>query len=143
MIIRGTNVIYTIAYHILKPLGLAPASMAFVSGGLFGLLLIPVGTIYALKYIAREYILPEDGIWHDAMVYALCLYVLWYLVTVAVDNSHCRVEDTCFRMPMNFFDDTAYDYFLSIFDYFPMTCVPASDKVKLDPNKQYIVGGES
>jgi Diacylglycerol acyltransferase len=135
IVIQGMNMIYTVAYTILNPLELAPASMAFISGGLFGLLLLPIGAIYGLLYL-----LPKEGPWHDVLLYLLYLFLGWYLVTVVVDDSHCRVEDACFRIPQNYFDNISYEYFKAIFDYFPMTCLPANDKVKLDPNKQYIFG---
>ena len=138
MVIRGMNVIYTLAYTVLNPLGLAAGSMAFVSGGLFGLLLLPVGTMYGLYAT----VLPEAGGLHDLVVYSMYAFVGWYLVTLVADDSHLRVEDACFRMPQNFMDRISYDYFLALFDYFPMTCVAASDRVKLDPDRQYILGGQ-
>jgi 1-acyl-sn-glycerol-3-phosphate acyltransferase len=136
------NVIYTAAYIILKPLGMAPAAMAFLSGGLFGLLLLPVSVLYMLLYILRDFVLPADGPWHDLVIYSLWAFVAWYFYTIATDEAHCRVDDTCFRTPQNLFDEQAYAFFKEIFAYFPMTCVPFSDKVapQLAKGKQYVIG---
>ena len=138
MIIHFMNVVYTIVYLILKPIGLAPAAMAFLSGGLFGLLLLPLAVLYGLLYILRECI--QAGKMHEAIVFALCFFGIWYLWTVATDDCHLRVHDTCFRQPQTFFDRASYAFFMEIFAYFPMTCVPNSKETQLSPNKQYVFG---
>jgi 1-acyl-sn-glycerol-3-phosphate acyltransferase len=142
VIINFMNVIYAVVYLILKPIGLAPAAIAFLTGGLFGLLLLPVVVLYAFFYVLREYIVPEAGHIHDATLYGVWSFVIWYLWTIATDDSHLRVQDTCFREPQTIFDRISYEFFLEIFDYFPMTCVPHSEKVKqqLSPSKQYVFG---
>ncbi|CAB9496097.1 wax alcohol acyltransferase 2 [Seminavis robusta] len=143
LIVRGMNLIYTGAYIILKPLGLAPAANAFLSGGLFGLLLLPVTAIYSIVYILREFILPAEGLWHDAVIYSVWGFVVWYLLSIIMDDAHCRVDDTCFRTPQNHFDRQAYELFKELFDYFPITCVPYSEKVTQQlatMDKQYVAG---
>ena len=78
IIIHFMNVIYSISYLILKPLGLSPAAMAFLSGGLFGLLLLPTFVLYGLLFLLREYALPEEGKIHDILVYLLyCTTDFW------------------------------------------------------------------
>lgn len=137
------NVIYAGSYVILKPTGLAPAVMAFLSGGLFGLLLLPVVVLYSLLYLLREYILPAEGPWHDMIVYSLWAFVAWYSATLVVDDTHCRVEDTCFHAPQDILDRLSYQFFKEIFEYFPMTCIPVSDKVKQQlssPDRKFVVG---
>lgn len=143
MVIKFMNVIYSAVYVLLKPLGLAPAFMALLSGGLFGLLLLPVSVLYGFLYVLREYCLPDEGVYHDVIIYSLWGWVFWYFWTIFTDDAHLRVEDTGFMHPTLIFDKLSYQFFLEIFNYFPMTCIPESDKVKRqlsDISKQYVVG---
>jgi len=143
IVMKFMNVIWSGSYLILKPLGLAPGTIAFISGGLFGLLLLPVSVLYTLLYLLREFILPTDGPWHDWVIYSLWAFVAWYFVSIILDDCHCRVEDAGFMEPQNFMDRLSYEFFMEIFEYFPMTCVPVSEKAKqklCDPNRQYVVG---
>jgi len=134
------NIIYAGSYLILKPMGLAPAAMAFLSGGLFGLLLLPLVVLYCLLFVLRQYI---HGALHDAIVYLLWAFVAWYTIVMITDDTHCRVEDTCCQTPQDFLDQTAYEFFQELFSYFPMTVTPFSDKVKQQlarTDKKYVVG---
>lgn len=130
IVMKFMNIIYATSYLILKPTGLAPSVMAFLSGGLFGLLLLPVVVLYSLLNLLRSFILPEDGLYHDMIVYSLWAFVGWYLVTIVMDDTHCRVEDTCFHSPQDVIDRLSYEFFKEIFSYFPMECIPVSEKVK-------------
>ena len=139
MIIMFMNVIYTVVYLILKPMGLAPAAMAFLSGGLFGLLLLPVSVTWGLLTILRHF----HGPLHDVILHLLYAFCAWYFWTLLTDQTHRRTADTCFRTPRNVFDRIAYQFFMEIFDYFPMTCEPVSPKVATllaRSRQQYVVG---
>ena len=130
IIMKFMNVIYATSYLILKPTGLAPCIMAFLSGGLFGLLLLPVVALHSMLSMLRSWILPEDGMYHDIIVYSLWAFVGWYLVTILIDDTHCCVEDACFHEPQDEIDRLSYEFFKEIFTYFPMECIPVSSKVK-------------
>jgi hypothetical protein len=130
------------ALHVISsPLGIEPALSMLISGGMFGLVLIPILMMsLILKLVEKSGILPERAIsilLHMAGLPFLVYYVIGVLI---LDKQHLQVKDSHSIQPRNALERAAARFFHSALDYPPMTCVPWAKDASLSPSRQYVFG---
>lgn len=138
LLVSFMNHIYAALYVVMNPLGLAPAGIAFLSGGLFGLLLLPVSVSYGL-WVCFGVVLPESKQLLTTVIWVFAIpLVSWYILSMLADRSHINVDGANFEPPRTAVERAAFKFYLSVYDYFPMTCVPWSEDAKLPASRQYV-----
>ena len=122
--------------HTIAP-SLSKYTSTFMIGGLFALIVIPIGLCGSVIYLVRL-VLPSYPLQH--LTYFVYTFSALYAVQIlGLDTSHLYPFplDQCQR-PTTWLERTAYAFWMHHFSYFPMTIVADEEKVKLPPNKQYI-----
>lgn len=131
---------FTALLHVVtKPLGLEPAASMVISGGLFGMVLIPTGSAVLFLQIVER-----TGIWPNAtnfLVKWVCVpfFILYSFKILVLDKTHLQVEDANPATPRNWLEEMSRDFFYAGLEYFPMKCIPWSKDAELPPTKQYVI----
>ena len=119
----------------------APSLSKYIStlmiGGLFSLIVIPIGLCGGLVYTV-QLIFPSFPVQY--LVYFGYTFSAAYVVQILIlDKSHLHPFplDQCQR-PKTWLEEKAYAFWMEHFSYFPMTIVADEKKVKLPADRQYI-----
>lgn len=130
------------ALHVISsPLGIEPALSMMVSGGMFGLVLIPILMMaLILKIIETSAILPPGATFILLQWVGLPFLVYYAIGILILDEQHLQAKDSNSIQPRNALERAAARFFHSALDYFPMTCVPWVEGAILSPSRQYVFG---
>ena len=130
------NLIVTVL-HLCFPFMSSVISTGMI-GALFLLMLPPGLIIYSIIWILNIYIPQLNG---NATFYvAIPLFVLYVIQILIIDTSHLEpMPIGTFRKPISFLQQKALAFWLTHFDYFPVT-IHTSPNLKLpaDDARQYI-----
>jgi len=122
---------------VAMPLGIEPTLSMLVTGGFFGLVLVPLGMAALFLWLLDSFV--YKGIASLIVFYIGIPFVVVYVIQILIwDQSHLQVKNAYPHLPRNQMEEMARDFFYSSHEYLSFSCVPWSDSATLDTNQNYV-----
>ena len=126
-------------HYVCKPLGIEPIVASFITGGLFGMVLIPLAfgacIVYTLEYME---LISSDTLWLITQWIGIPFAVYYVVFILVLDPLHLSVQNANPHPPRYELEVAATAFLSSFLEYFPCTVVPWEQNATLPTMKQYI-----
>lgn len=124
---------------ICSPLGIEPSVSCLITGGFFGMVVIPIAFFSLLIYVlAVSQVITPELVWLGAYWIGGPFCIYYCIAILILDKAHVEVEQSNPRQSRNRMERASETFLQSFLDYFPMTCVPWDSHAKLPPDRQYV-----
>jgi hypothetical protein len=129
----------SILYFITKPLGIESAVSLLITGGFFGLVVVPLIFFSWILYLMEQTISRYYSIEINLLLFIGIPTLICYIVQILILNKdHLSAKTATVIKPQNVMEYYAHKFYDSGLEYNPVRCVPWTVDAKLSPDRQYV-----